>query len=691
MKAIIAEKPSVARDIARLVGANSKKDGYLEGNGYMVTWAFGHLIQLAMPDAYGIEGFRKENLPIIPEHFKHIVTQKKSGKEFKPDSSAVKQLKVIKQVFEDCDSIIVATDAGREGELIFRLIYRHLNCHKPFERLWISSLTDRAIKDGMNNLLPGTDYDNLYKSALARSEADWLVGINATQALSIAAGKGVFSLGRVQTPTLSMICKRFIENRDFVPSKYWRIKATFNKFNQSVSALSDEKWYSSKSVKEALSSLADEKEIIVDSIEEKEVCQEPPLLYDLTSLQKEANTKLNLSAEKTLSIVQGLYEKKFLTYPRTGSRYISEDLFAEIPSRIKLLEKYSELSEYAVMLEDQDLNRKSVDDSKITDHHALIVTENLPHGLTNDEKAIYELVASRMLEAFMDKCRMVKTTVKLSVGEIKFQLKGSQIKVMGWKVVRFEEDKDSEEEESSNLPEFYQGEKLPIEKLESIEKQTKPKPLLNEASLLSSMETAGKEIEDVELRESIKDCGIGTPATRANIIETLLAREYVKRQKKNLVPTEKGMAVYDIVKNMEIANVEMTGNWEKQLAEIEKGDVKFDEFMDGIKNYTVRSIAELLNVKLAVEMDSPYICPKCQTGRLKIYPKVVKCNNKECDLLLFRTLAGKQISDTHVEQLLKKGKTTLIKGFKNKAGKPFDAYVILGDDYRFSFQFPERK
>ena len=690
MIAIIAEKPSVARDLARIVGAKNKKEGYIEGNGYLVTWAFGHLISLAMPNAYGIEKFHKENLPIIPEDFKHIVRQAKSGKDWKTDSSANKQLKVIKEVFNQCEKIIVATDAGREGELIFRLIYHHLKCDKPFERLWISSLTDNAIREGLNNLHPGNDYDSLYESAKARSEADWLVGINATQAMTLSADGGTYSLGRVQTPTLSMVCSRFIENRDFKPSKYWQLKATVEKFGNPINALSIDKWEDENAVKSITNRLKGAKEVKVISVEEKEVNQEPPLLYDLTSLQKDANTKLNLSADKTLSIVQGLYEKKYLSYPRTGSRYISEDVFAEIPSRLKLLRKYPELSEFAAKMEGSVLNKKSVNDNMVTDHHALIVTENLPRVLTGDEKAIYEMVASRMLEAFMEKSVKVSTTIILSIDDISFTIKGSRIKILGWRVVRFENDTEDEEEVSS-LPEFYEGETLPLLKVESLEKQTRPKPLHTEASLLSAMETAGKDIEDPELRESIKDAGIGTPATRANIIETLLTRGYIERKKKQLIPTAKGLAVYEAVKAMQIANVELTGNWEKRLSEIEKGTFSYDEFMEGIKDFTKKTIGEIMSVKVAADIPSPHICPKCQTGRLKLMPKLAKCNNPDCDFLMFRTIAGKVLSDKQFEDILKKGKSALIKGFKSKAGKSFDAHVILGEDYRLTFQFPERK
>ena len=694
MIAIIAEKPSVARDLARIVGAGNKQEGYIEGNGYMVTWAFGHLIQLSMPDAYGIDRFRKENLPIIPESFKHIVRKTKSGKDWKTDSSANKQLKVIKDVFNNCDSIIVATDAGREGELIFRLIYNHLKCDKPFERLWISSLTDNAIKDGLNNLRPGKDYDNLYGSAKARSEADWLVGINATQAMTLTADGGTYSLGRVQTPTLSMVCSRFLENKNFQPSKYWQIKVEFLKFNQPYSVLSDEKWDNIQHVTDIINGIPKDSQIKVEKIESKEINQEPPLLYDLTELQKDANKKLGLSAEKTLSIIQGLYEKKYMTYPRTGSRYISEDVCEEIPSRIKQLSKYDKFKDVSETLSDTELNRKSVNDFKVTDHHALLPTEIIPKDLNGDEKEIYEMVAKRMLEAFSGKCVKEQTKVMMSIGDLNFTLTGSSVKIMGWRKIGAMLDMAETDEGDTaepNLPEFYEAETLPVKKITSEEKQTRPKPLHTEASLLAAMETAGKEIDDTELKESIKDSGIGTPATRANIIETLLTRGYIERKKKQLVPTDKGLAVYEAVKDMQIANVELTGNWEKQLSEIEKGSINYEEFMEGIKDFTKNTIGEIMSVKIAVDVASPHICPKCQTGRLKLMPKLAKCNNPDCDFVMFRNMAGKVLSDKQFEDILKKGKSALIKGFKSKAGKSFDAHVTLGEDCRLTFQFPERK
>ena len=690
MIALIAEKPSVAKDIARIIGATRKNDGYLSGNGYMVTWAFGHLIQLAMPEAYGVANFRRESLPVIPERFQLIPRQVKAEKGYKADPGVLKQLKVIKDVFDRCDRIIVATDAGREGEAIFRYIYSYTGCTKPFVRLWISSLTDKAIREGLENLKDGREYDNLYRSAKARSEADWLIGINATQALSVAAGQGVFSLGRVQTPTLVMICSRFLENRNFVPTKFWQLKASTASGGISFTAQSTAKWEQQPEAIAALQRVKDAGQLAVKSVERKETSQEPPLLYDLTTLQKEANTKLDFSADKTLSIAQSLYEKKVMSYPRTGSRYISEDVFDEMPGRVALLGQYPRFAGYAAGLNGVTLNRRSVNDGKVTDHHALIVTENLPGELSKDERAVYELVAGRMLEAFSGRCVKDVTTAVLSAGDTDFTVKGAVMKEAGWRGV-FSGQETGEDEETVNLPPLQEGENLPISNMELLEKHTKPKPLHTESSLLAAMENAGKELEDTGLNASLKDAGIGTPATRAAIIETLFARQYIVREKKNLVPTDKGLAVYGIVKDKKIADVEMTGMWETALAKIEAGSMDADMFRKGIEVYAAQITAELLSVQLSIANGETCSCPKCNNGRILFYPKVAKCSNVDCTLTIFRNKCDKQLSDKQIVELVTKRKTGLIKGFKGKNGKAFDASLVLDEQFNVGFSFPEKK
>lgn len=688
MIAVIGEKPSVAKSIAAILGANEKHDGYLSGNGYLVTWAFGHLVGLAMPEAYGIQSFRRESLPIIPDVFQLTPRQVKGEKGYKADPGALKQLKVIKEVFNQSDKIICSMDAGREGELIFRYIYQFIGCNKPFDRLWISSLTDKAIREGLQNLKAGSLYDNLYRSAQARSEADYLIGLNGSQALSIAAGRGTFSLGRVQSPTLAMICSRFIENKNFTPQKYWQLKLQTAKDNISFAALSADKYEIQQSAIDTLQKIKEAGTVLVQTAERKEVSQEPPLLYDLTTLQKEANTKLNFSADKTLSIAQKLYETKLISYPRTGSRYISQDVFEEIPERFANLEHYNRFAGYAKGMIGKALNSRSVNDGKVTDHHALIVTENLPDKLDADEQAIYELIAGRMLEAFSEKCIKDVTSVVLDCSGSLFTVKGSVMKSAGWRAV-FADPEDGEE--NATLPDIQDGESLPLSSVELLEKQTKPKPLHTESSLLSSMETAGKELENADLKASMKDTGIGTPATRAAIIETLFARQYIIRERKNLVPTEKGLAVYNIIRDKKIADVEMTGAWENALSKIETGEMSPDTFRKGIVIYAKQITAELLDVQLSFASAGDYPCPKCKTGRILFYPKVAKCSNVDCSVTVFKNKSDKQLTDKQITELVTTGKTGLIKGFKSKSGKVFDASLAFDEQFNVTFVFPEKK
>ena len=697
MKAVIAEKPSVAQDIAKILGANARKDGYMEGNGYRVTWAFGHLVELAMPAEYGWEGFKAENLPMIPENFKLVPRQKKDGKKMSADPGVLKQLKIIKEVFSGSNEIVVATDAGREGELIFRYIYNYLHCKTPFKRLWISSLTDKAIRDGFAKLRPGGEYDNLNTSAECRSQADWLVGLNASQALAIAA-HGNYSLGRVQTPTLKMICERYLENKNFVPQPFWQLLVSTEKAGVKLPVWSDKRYDQAEQAHAAVGQIQQAGHLTVGKVERKEVRQEPPLLYDLTALQKEANTKLNFSADKTLSVAQSLYEKKVMSYPRTGSRYISEDVFEEMPERIALLVGYEPLAKQAKAMQGMSLNKKSVDDKKVTDHHALIITENLPGGntLTADESKVYNLVASRMLEAFHAACIKDATTATLTAADVSFTLRGSIIKTPGWRSIRNEvEEAADDKEEVGALPPLSEGETLPIGKVEAVEKQTKPKPLHTESSLLAAMETAGKDIEDEEERAAMKDIGIGTPATRAAVIETLFRREYIERQKKSLVPTNKGLAVYEIVKDKLISDVAMTGRWETALNRIADGQGKAEAFKGAIVQYTKQITAELLAVqgdKLRSDAAAPVATVKCPLcgGEVKLFPKLAKCTNEACELKIWREIAGKKLSDKDLATLLSKGKTAVIKGFKSKAGKKFDAALEFKEG-KAGFVFDKKK
>ena len=682
---ILCEKPSVAASVAAVLGAKERHDGYLSGNGYLVTWAFGHLVQLAMPNAYGYTGFRRENLPILPQAFKYIPRQIREDKEYRPDPGVLKQLRIIRELFSRADRLVNFGDAGREGELIFRLIYNYTGCRKPFDRLWISSLTDRAIREGLDNLRPGNDYDNLFRAAEARAIADWEIGLNATQALSIAAGQGIYSLGRVQTPTLMMICCRYLENRDFTPQTYYRLKVSAEKDGTPFAAFSELRYETLPAANAALAAVTATGTVAVADVQRREVSQDPPLLYDLTALQKEANGRYGFSADKTLSIAQSLYEKKVLSYPRTGSRYLSDDVFDEIPDRIALLERYPAFAVHATVLKGTSLNRRSVDAGKVTDHHALIITECLPGKLSADERTVYDMVAARLLEAFSARCLKDVITVSFTAGNSVFTAKGTVIKSAGWRAVR-----DEDDEGMAALPPLQPGEAFPLQSAECVEKQTKPRPLHTESTLLSAMEHCGRELQDDELRDSLKENGIGTPATRASIIETLFARGYVRREKKSLVPTDKGLAVYNIVKDKRIADVEMTGQWETALAKIESGEMNPDTFRKGIEVYAAQITEELLQVQVSVADAEHIPCPKCHFGRILFYLKVAKCSNVDCSLTVFRNKGEKQLTDSQIADLVTKGRTALIKGFRSKEGKTFDAYLTFDKKFRTVYEFPPR-
>ena len=686
MKTIIAEKPSVAREIARIVGATKREEGYFEGGGYAVTWAFGHLVQLAMPDGYGIRGFVRDNLPVIPETFMLIPRQVKAEKGYKPDSGVMAQIKVITRLFNGSEQIVVATDAGREGELIFRYLYHYIGCSTPFVRLWISSLTDKAIREGLRNLENGSKYDNLFLAAKARSESDWLVGINGTQALTIAAGRGTYSVGRVQTPTLGMVCERYWENRRFTPEAFWQLHIAVDGNNDGTVKLSSSgKWKEKEPATVLYNKVKEAGTAAVTKVERKEKTEETPLLFDLTTLQKEVNAKHGFTAEQTLGIAQKLYEKKLVTYPRTGSRYIPDDVFAEIP---KLLAFIGAMPEWKGKVQVKaGPTRRSVDGGKVTDHHALLVTGEKPLFLSKEDNTVYQMIAGRMIEAFSEKCVKDTTTVTAECAGAEFTVKGSIIRQAGWRAVHGEEDK-----EEISIPDWQEGDTLTLKGCSITEGKTKPKPLHTEATLLSAMETAGKEVEDDALRQALKDCGIGTPATRAAIIETLFKRGYMERCKKSLVPTEKGLALYSIVKTMRIANVALTGEWEKELARIERGELPADTFRKEIEAYTREITSELLSCdKLFARKDSGCKCPKCGTGTMQFYGKVVRCDNAECGLPVFRQKANRTLSDEEIKDLLTEGHTKLLRGFKSKQGKSFDATIAFDGEFNTTFVFPEKK
>ena len=691
MITVLAEKPSVAREIAFLLGASEKKDGYLYGKGYQVTWALGHLVGLGMPEDYGLKGFDKSSLPILPDPYKLTVRKVKKDKGYSADPGALKQLKVIEQLFKNCDRIIVATDAGREGELIFRYIYSYLECQKPFERLWISSLTEKAIKEGFENLKPGQDFDGLYHAAQGRSCADWLVGINATQALSISAGNGIYSLGRVQTPTLSLICKRFLEHKAFKVEKYYQIQLIHNKEFIEFKSQSKTKWTDLKLAEDTLKSISrNGNRATVLSVQAKTVTEQAPLLYDLTGLQKEANRKLNLSADETLRIAQELYEKKYITYPRTGSKYIPEDVWSSIPDLVRALQDRASCQAAVGKMKWGRFNKRIVNDLRVTDHHGLLITGKIPSALNAKENAVYDMIAFRLLETLSQACIKEVTDIVLQAFHYEFALKGSKITETGWRGIQgsFVSEESEQEQE---IPLLKNGDELQIMDSSVLEKKTKPPVLYTEAGLLSAMESAGKQIENEEERKALQQIGIGTPATRASIIETLFARDYIQREKKALIPTEKGLQVYSLVQDKKIADVSMTAEWEMMLLRIENGEADAGAFKKDIESYAKTITQELLQISIA-KPDLPKLaCPKCKSRELLLRDKVVKCPDEDCGWIQFRNICGVTLSIDDVERLVIAKKTGLIIGMKSKSGKKFDAYIVMGEGFKTGFEFVESK
>ena len=696
---IIAEKPSVAKELADIVGADKREHGFLTGNGYIVTWAIGHLVTLASPGVYGFDKFDSKDLPLTPEPFRLMVRQIRRDKGYTDDPAAVKQLSIIKNCFDRSDNLIAATDAGREGELIFRYIYTYLNCNKPFKRLWISSLTDKAIREGLSALRPGNEFDSLYLAGKSRSEADWLVGINASRALSISAGKNGYSLGRVQTPTLSIICKRYLENKGFKSVPYWKLEAVIDREGIFWKVVSETEYARRDEALSAVNAILtdniaqDGKGFLsVSKVERKAVRNEPPLLYDLTTLQKDANKKYGFSADTTLSLAQTLYEKKLTTYPRTGSRYISEDIFEGIPDLIRFAGEISGYGAIARELLSTSLNRRCVDATKVTDHHALLVTGTTPDSLSGDEEKIYKMILSRMLEAFSEAARKEMLQIRLETSGIPFVLNVQTVTYKGWRNVLDEKDLQEEEGETADrLPDFVEGEKATIAELHEVGHKTKPKPLFTDSTLLSAMENAGKDVEDSESRKAMSECGIGTPATRAGIIETLIIRGYIRRDKKNLIPTDKGLSVHEIVKDKQIANAEMTGRWEVALSEIEKGGQNAGDFSEGIRKYTAQICQELLALSIASPEASRLLdCPLCRHASVRIYPKIAKCTDESCGFRIFREVCGKTLSEKDIYALLTKGKTEIIKGLAGKSGKKFNAAITLKEDRTTTFDFAHK-
>lgn len=709
----IAEKPSVAKDIAEILGAKNRKDGFWEGNGYWVSWTFGHLCTLKEPHDYNERWkyWRLEDLPIIPPSF---------GIKVVDDPGIQKQFSCIERLVQECEMVVNCGDAGQEGELIQRWVLLKAKCTKPTKRLWISSLTEEAIKDGFNQLKEASQYDRLYAAGSARAIGDWLLGINATRAFTAKFGKGkaTLSIGRVQTPTLGMIVQRQKEINAFTSAEYWELKTTYRatEFSCQIDRLTNE-----EKANKGLEYLK-QHPFEVTSFEQKEGKEGNPRLFDLTALQVEANKKFGFSADDTLKLVQSLYEKKVVTYPRVDTTYLSEDIYPKVEGILKRMDRYQGL--IAPILEKPIPKLKSVfDDKKVTDHHAIIPTGVSINGITPAENQVYDLIARRFIGVFYPECKISTTTVLGKVGQLEFKTSGKQILEPGWRVV-FEEkgkrDQQSEETEDHSinkaqeteekvLPEFKKGESGPHKPFIHKGKTSPPKHY-TEATLLRAMETAGKQVDDEEMRDLMKDNGIGRPSTRANIIETLYRRKYIAKQKKNIVATQTGMDLIDTIENELLKSPELTGQWERKIRLIEKGEydaaVFKNELYQMVREVTdqvifstnrqinlvaqpvikenpakeKRASKEKVNIE---ELD----CPKCKQAKIMKGKTAVGCGKfSTCGFKIPLELAGKQLTESQLIDLLTKRKTGIIKGFQVQGqDKPFQAKLILGEDLNVRF------
>ena len=665
MKVILTEKPSVARDIAKCLHINTKRDGYFEGNGYQITWAFGHLVELKEPDEYHPEWKRwsLESLPIIPEQF---------GLKARGDESAQKQLNIIKRLFEAADEIVCATDAGREGELIFRYILAWTQClQKPFTRLWISSLTDESIRKGFAQLQEGSVYDGLYRAAKCRSESDWIVGLNATRLYTLKFGQQglLWTIGRVQTPVLALIVQKDLEIAKFIPKDFWELHSLYRAADfQYVGGRFDQ-----KADAEALLSQIEGHDFEITSVKGKRELVNPPLLYDLTELQKDMSIRYGLTADQTLTCAQQLYEKKHITYPRTDSRCLTNDMK---PGMKPLLEKLRLRFEAQITALDFDklpLGSRYFNDAKVSDHHAIIPTTTLPGSLAHDEAKVYEAIVLRIIAAFYPACVKQITTVLGAVKHIKFKTTGTIIEAPGWQVL-YKNDSPSQSskvDETKILPNFVQGETGPHQPTINQGKTTPPKPY-NEASLLGMMESAGKTCDDEELKEALKEKGLGTPATRASIIEVLIKRNYIQRQKKLLLSTESGRHLISIIADDRLKSAAMTGEWEAKLKKIEHNTYNPDQFMAEIIQFTQQLKDE--STKPLYDDSKLGDCPLCQhpviEGRQGYGCSQWKAG---CKFVLWKQAFHLTVSRDMACQLLQNGRT-------------LNAYVIKINDEVFNAQ-----
>ncbi|ANQ51350.1 DNA topoisomerase 3 [Flammeovirga sp. MY04] len=703
MKVCIAEKPSVARDLAKVLGAKNKKNGYFEGNGYQITWTFGHLCTLKEPHDYDptLKRWDLITLPIVPQKFAIKLIENDGSKQ---------QFKVIESLVQNATEVINCGDAGQEGELIQRWVLHHAKCKAPVKRLWISSLTEEAIKKGFDKLQEEKDFDLLYKAGSARAIGDWLLGINATRLYTIKFGgyKQLLSIGRVQTPTLALITDRFLEIQNFKKEKYWELKT---KYRNVLFSYAKGRFTEKERVDKAIEYVTG-KPFEITSTQRKEGTEAPQYLFDLTSLQVECNKKFSFSAEQTLKIAQSLYEKKLLTYPRVDTTYLPNNMYGEIGPTMRALHKFSK--ETAPLFGKPFRKTKKVfNDQKVTDHHAIIPTKIKAGNMNQNEAAVYDLVALRFIAAFYPDCKVAKTEVRGKVDKAEFRASGKEILDLGWRVLFKKEDEEEKkrkkkkgEDEEQSLPNFAEGE-TGEHKPEVQMKETKPPKLYTEATLLRAMETAGKSVDDDELRKAMKENGIGRPSTRANIIETLFRRKYIERQRKNIIPTQAGLDLINTIQNDLLKSAELTGIWEKKLRQIEDGSYQVENFMNEIKNmvgevvfnvkqiqtnFKIQTPTKSLNVKKqtskpAAKGKMSLTCPKCKKKEVIKGKTAYGClgyKDKSCDFVVKFEFGGKKLTDKQIESLIIKGRTPEIKGFKiNNTSK--NGVITLDQQYQMLF------
>lgn len=694
---LIAEKPSVGKDFANaLTDSYVEHKGYLESDDLVITWAVGHLLTLAEPDAYDkkLKRWKLDDLPIVPDKFQ-LKENDNSG-----------QLKIVlKQIARsDIDRIVNGCDAGREGELIFAWLYQESGSNKPVERLWLSSLTKKAIEEAWADLHPASDYAGLEAAARCRAQADWVVGMNATRAATIhlrSSFDGAVSLGRVQTPTLAILAEREEEIRAFKPEDYWIIESDFKtddgkewrgRWHDGKEEQLDKKADAEKIVKDCAGQTGEVKEVKKRTRREK-----PPLLHDLTSLQREAGSRYGFSAKRTASAAQRLYEAhKAISYPRTSSRYLSKDVHDEVKTIAKGIEpQFGEHADYVIGLKAVPTERII---GKVTDHHAIIPTGEkvAANSWSEDEKKIFSLVACRFLAVFHPEAVIDGTRIETEVAGNLFYARGSILREAGWKAVYGKLPAVEGEKGDKELPDLEEGEEAPVEKVEFIEKQTTPPKRYSDASLLGAMETAGKQIDDEALREAMKEGGLGTPATRASIIETLITRDFVFRDGRSLHVTDKGLQVIRLLKDNPLTKPELTGSWEERLNQMVADEALKDPFMDDIKTFADETIKSLDKVLAGVKIDRANLgpCPVCSKDIIE-NRRGYSCWSKDdpgCGFVIWKKMASRNLPEKTVRELIQTGKTEKkVTGFKGRKGRSFSAHLALqqGDDGKWKVNFNE--